>query len=84
LFYPKVSDVRQKQDQPRASPCHKLAGQCINLSTDRFKAQAALPGALPPPTYLRFLLVVVVIKLNQILNLLMTLDATTRHMGNTM
>ena len=50
LFYLVGSDVRQAHDQPRASLCHELAGQWINLSTNSFKAQAALParGALPP------------------------------------
>jgi hypothetical protein len=47
-FTLEVSDVRQAQDQPRASPCHERAGQWINMSTNRFKAQAAQPGALPP------------------------------------
>ncbi len=38
LFYLEVSDVRQAQDQQRSLPCHDLAGQWINLSTNRSKA----------------------------------------------
>ncbi len=48
VVYLEVSDVRQAQDQLRALSRHEQAGQCINLSNDRFKVQAARQGALPP------------------------------------
>ena len=51
LFNLVGSDVRQAHDQPRASLCHELAGQWINLSKNSFKAQAqpGRPGGLCRP-----------------------------------